>query len=285
MIPKFRISAIAVGLTTAMLLSGCGGGSSGEINQRDVVPSHPIDRINQSANTILMSDLVVSADLVGTDIRFQTNCNGATCSSGILGEQESLSISEFAEESEGTWPEAAETYRRVSIVRASAEIAGVGALAVFGGWLDHNYFFVAHATITDDEFGEVSAPVALTIGDATGTNPTSITGSAIWSGIMVGTDVSATATRSHQLRGDVDISIADFMNPSVDVNFSNIRDLNTDDSRTNITWSGIPIVDGSFQQGSDENSIHGAFFGPNHAEVGGVFESNEVVGAFGSMRQ
>lgn len=282
MFPEIRISAIAVVLATALLLSGCGGGGN---NERNVVPSHPIDRINQSADTLLMSDLIVSADLLVSDLRFQTNCNGATCTSRILGEQESLSISDFAQESEGTWPEAAETYRGVSIVRASAQVSGVGALAVFGGWLDHNYFFVAHATITDDEYGDVSAPLALTIGDATGTNPFSVSGTATWSGIMVGTDVSATATRSHLLRGDADITIADFMNPSVDVAFTNIRNLNTDALRNDMTWSGIPLAAGSFQQGSDEDSIQGTFFGPNHEEVGGVFERNRVVGTFGVKRQ
>ncbi|MDE2790243.1 MAG: transferrin-binding protein-like solute binding protein [Paracoccaceae bacterium] len=158
-------------------------------------------------------------------------------------------------------------------------------MAGYGGWLDHNFFLVIHGSTRDDQAGDVSVPVAVSIGDATGTNPTSIGGTATWSGIMIGTDVNVTTTPTHQLRGDADITIADFMNPSVDVAFTNIRNLNTGDIRNDMTWNGIPLTAGGFRQGVDEDSIQGAFFGPNHGEVGGVFERDQVIGAFGANRQ
>lgn len=281
MFPKFRISAIAVGLTTAMLLSGCGGGD----DQRETRPSHPVDRISRSADTMLMTDLIISAEIFDPYFRIRTNCSGATCSFGFLGEQQTMSVSDFADESDGEWPSEAETYRGVSTVRASAYLAGTGSMAGYGGWLDHNFFLVIHGTTRDDQAGDVSVPVAVSIGVATGTNPTSISGTATWSGIMIGTDVNVTTTPSHLLRGDADITIADFMNPSVDVAFTNIRNLNTGDIRNDMTWNGIPLTAGGFRQGVDEDSIQGAFFGPNHGEVGGVFERDQVIGAFGAARQ
>lgn len=283
MFPEFRNSAVAIVLTTATLLSGCGGGSGDD--QRETRPSHPVDRISRSADTMLMTDLIISAEIFDPYLRVRTNCSGATCSFGFLGEQQTMSVSDFADESEGEWPTEAETYRGVSTVRASAYLAGTGSMAGYGGWLDHNFFLVIHGSTRDDQAGDVSVPVAVSIGDATGTNPTSIGGTATWSGIMIGTDVNVTTTPTHQLRGDADITIADFMNPSVDVAFTNIRNLNTGDIRNDMTWNGIPLTAGGFRQGVDEDSIQGAFFGPNHGEVGGVFERDQVIGAFGANRQ
>ena len=40
----------------------------------------------------------------------------------------------------------------------------------------------------------------------------------------------------------------------------------------------------SFEAGLSGNRIRGAFFGPERAEVGGVFERNGIVGAFGATR-
>ncbi len=158
-------------------------------------------------------------------------------------------------------------------------------LTGYGGWLDHNFFIVAHATISDEEIGDVSIPLATSIGDATGTTPSSVTGSATWSGVMVGTDASATASRSHRIRGDADITIADFTDPRIGVAFTNITDLDSGGTRGDMAWSEIPMVDGGFATGSDGNSIEGTFYGPNHEEVGGIFEREQIIGAFGAQRQ
>ena len=47
-------------------------------------------------------------------------------------------------------------------------------------------------------------------------------------------------------------------------------------------WSGLAIgTDGRF----GASDIRATFYGPNHEEVGGVFERNNIVGAFGAKRQ
>ena len=253
-------------------------------------PVHAVERIIQSADTILLGDIVLSGD--DFNVRIEANCSGATCTISALGQQETISLSEFTDDLEDEWPTATETYRGVRLIKdikgieadAIGDIGDLsGGLAGFGGWLDHNFFIVVRATLSDADSGDFSIPLVLSIGDAAGTNPAPIAGSATWSGVMVGTDMSATALRS-QIRGDADITVSDFTNPTVGVAFTKIRNPDTGDSRGDMTWSGIPLTDGGFGMGSDGNSIEGRLYGPNHEEVGGVFEREQVIGAFSAKR-
>ena len=263
---RSSILAIAATASVAVALSGCGGGpkpdsmspSTPTVPPVTATSTHPVDRIGESADSLLVSDIIISADILDTDLRIQTSCSGTTCTLNILGEQETVSLSALTADADGEWPAATETRRGVSLVSETAiDSVGdaLGELTGYGGWLDHNFFTVAHATISDDEVEYVSIPIAMSIGDATGTNPTSVTGSATWSGVMVGTDVSATASRSHRIRGDADVIIADFTDPRIGVAFTNIQDIDTGGARGDMAWSGIPLVDGGFATGSDGNSI------------------------------
>lgn len=67
--------------------------------------------------------------------------------------------------------------------------------------------------------------------------------------------------------------------------FTGIEDLDSGGPRGNMTCSGIPLAGGSFAAGPDGDSIEGRFHGPNHEEVGGIFERDRIVGAFGAKRQ
>ncbi len=53
-------------------------------------------------------------------------------------------------------------------------------------------------------------------------------------------------------------------------------------------WSVIPVTAGGFERasaGAAKNVIKDKFYGPNHEEVGGIFERDQVLGAFGAARQ
>ena len=97
--------------------------------------------------------------------------------------------------------------------------------------------------------------------------------------------MSATASRFNTIRGDADLTIADLAAPSLDVAFTGIRDTDAGGQRADMIWTGIPLTGGSFDSGFDGNSIQGKFYGPNHQEVGGIFERDKVIGAFGAKRQ
>ena len=159
---------------------------------------------------------------------------------------------------------------------------GDGAWA---GWLDHSAFFVGHGTLLEDGSGNrVTIPLAASMGDATGTNPAAVAGGAVWSGVMMGTDMGASGSRPREIRGDADIVIPQFANPSVDVAFTNVREPGTGEVRDDMTFNGIPLVGGRFRTGSAGDAIEGGFYGPEHQETGGVFERGRVFGAFGATR-
>ena len=92
-------------------------------------------------------------------------------------------------------------------------------------------------------------------------------------------------TGPRQIRGDARIVIPALADPSVEVAFTNVRELGTGDARDDMSWSAIPLADGRFATGSAGDSIEGAFYGPGHREAGGVFERGRVFGAFGARRR
>ena len=74
-----------------------------------------------------------------------------------------------------------------------------------------------------------------------------------------------------------------FAKPRIDVEFTNIRNLNNDmDTIGDMKWKDIPLADGAFS--ADDGSIEGVFYGGNHDEVGGVFDKNDIIGAYGASR-
>ena len=69
----------------------------------------------------------------------------------------------------------------------------------------------------------------------------------------------------------------------VDVAFTKIYNLDDRSALADMNWTGIAVTGGAFAATS-AGTIEGRFYGPDHEEVGGVFERNEVLGAFGAAR-
>ena len=57
-------------------------------------------------------------------------------------------------------------------------------------------------------------------------------------------------------------------------------DVETGKEYADMSWKWIPLRDGGFQT----FEIKGHFFGPDHEEVGGVFDRDNIAGAFGGTR-
>ncbi len=86
------------------------------------------------------------------------------------------------------------------------------------------------------------------------------------------------------IQGDATINLYS-SESNVDVSFTNIYDLNTRRQRNDMNWIDIPAADGTFGEGFGANQIYGQFYGPSHEEVGGVFERDNIVGAFGAKKE
>ena len=104
-------------------------------------------------------------------------------------------------------------------------------------------------------------------------NSLPVMGSATWEGTMVALDPA-----NRPVRGGARLTIPDLARPAVDVEL-------TPDGHAVLTWAALPVTDGGFAaRASATDSIRGAFYGPAAQEVGGVFERNQLLGAFGAAR-
>ena len=119
-------------------------------------------------------------------------------------------------------------------------------------------------------------------GDLSGSRPA---GSASWSGHMIGhqSGVKVGEDPFVEGRAGVSVSLSDNL---VDIGFSDIRSVDRERSLANFGFEDIPLSsDGTFE-GFDRGLVEGAFFGPAHEEVAGMFQQNDnnVVGSFGAIK-
>ena len=173
-----------------------------------------------------------------------------------------------------------------------------GEIQRYGGWLLNSAFAVHSGVLTDGEPGtpgyvEEKIIHSYSVGVPTGTNP--VSGSATWTGVMVGAEVSTASTAGDFVSGDATLTV-DFQGAAVDVAFSSIRNRETGGSYQDMSWTGISLTDGAFRTGqplvyyaepppfSAVNYISGSFYGAAHREVGGVFTRDGIHGAFGGKR-
>lgn len=244
-----------------------------------------LDALQGGADSLLLSDFLVFTD-TGSRDRIEMSCSGSTCVGTYRGQSVQFRLLDSSNVVVDGEYQAVMTRHGIPLAqgrgrdRDSVTDQDID-IRVYGGWLDHGYFFVGGGILENREIGLVLGEA---VGNAPDTNPTG-SGSATWTGVMIGVDVSLTETIGDVIQGDAAITIPDLSSPRIGVEFTNIYNLDTRRSRTDMTWDGIALNNGSFETGSDGNSIEGRFYGPNHEEVGGIFERDEVIGAFGAKRQ
>ena len=85
------------------------------------------------------------------------------------------------------------------------------------------------------------------------------------------------------VRGDATLTL-DIAQMAMDVAFVNIRESGTGQSRADMMWDGLAMTNGTFGTGGRGDSIQGQFHGPNHEEVDGIFERDQIIDAFGAGR-
>ena len=154
----------------------------------------------------------------------------------------------------------------------------------YGGWMDHSAFAVELVLFERHYQGEYWLAAGSITGEATGhasrSNPE---GTFNWNGVMVGRDSDLESSfAANVVQGDARASteLSGRGTMTVDVAFTNIRNLNSGDSLADMRWHGLPVTDGSFET----REILGTFYGPEHEEVAGTFSRNQIIGAFGAQR-
>lgn len=118
-------------------------------------------------------------------------------------------------------------------------------------------------------------------GAAQFSNP--LSGAATWTGEVLGLDVTDGDTFGNQIAGIATLRIGDFADPKVDVAFTGLKEMRTRTAIADMTWSAVPLEAGGFRS-EQSGLIEGQMYGADHSHVGGVFERDGTIGAFGAVR-
>ena len=217
--------------------------------------------------------------------RVETTCSASTCTLG----SSSYSFDDFKDGRPQASDHDSEIQRvgkknnvEMAQVRAYDTHHAAIAFLGYGGWLTHSAFGSIARRYREGRLGYSEAWSAATysFGDASGSNPT-VAGT--YSGLATGIDISGGTTHGNVIQGDASI-VFDLTNTQVDVSFTNLKDIDTNTSLSNMTWDDLGVTSGAFSDGSNGDSIDGQFYGATHQEVGGIFEKDHVLGAFGAPK-
>ncbi len=276
-----------IALALVVLLAACSKDTVGEGTPTIGEILEDITVVSQVSNVILQADTLLLSDSISVQGEnppslTQYTCDGDGCmktnqADDPVTEPLVTTLSDLSADPRTTFS-GRERRRGVGLAQHTITVtddSGVEwSFANYGAWLSHSAFDAVIATATVNGI-TWQAAYNVSFGAATGTNPK---GNARWIGVMLGNtrhgDVQA-------LRGDATIDF-DFATDELDIAFTNIVNLDTDDSQPDIVWPTVTnVVNGAFEfQGNGH--IVGRFYGPDHAEVGGVFTYPTAVGAFGA---
>ena len=302
-----------------LVLSGCGGVAPPLMESPPIdleTALAELKAVGNISDSLLVSDLVFTPAGETERIHGATSCGRTKCRTTVSGRPflvygldaddpdfEGLSKDPVVEGG------GFEQYRGVSLgafrerpyQREAYELRGMPVkieidtdILSYEGWMQYSKFGVQINSIThgfvqvgQDYYRDLTGQ-RYAVGSSTGrlsdTNP--VSGNATWKGVMVGGRISETVNIGKPVRGDATLTF-DFAGADLDVALTNIRTLpivQVPETYPNMYWQNLSVRNGRFGGGFDDPTIEGRFYGPNHEEVGGIFQRNRIVGAFGAQR-
>ena len=261
-----------------------------------------LEQIISQADTILVPgvhiDYSVSQPAQVSDHQFQpVSCSGTTCTAGdgtTITEQDFLGPVLNVDPSELTIGElhGFDTSALEAALNPSnfegllpfpgATISSLPSVTSYGFWGDHGFAVVSIADgpmagqyLGVSFSGDLRTATSVAGGDATGTNPGGV-GAATWSGLA-----EAASTQTFERRqGTAILTIADLSLPSISVSVDVPGYVINSPA-----WSVIELDAGRFRTGSaGSDYLEGGFYGPDHDEAYGAFDTGSYIGAFGGKR-
>ena len=166
------------------------------------------------------------------------------------------------------------------------DFASKRTITGYGGWGEYHGFDSLYFGFERSDRPQRVVEASLG-GYASEGNP--LRGPLTWTGGAVAVDYSV-ITEDRVLVGDSELTV--YLNERhtaylgrdeylVRVDITDLEDVGSGNPYDDMTWRNIPLRDGGFET----FSLKGQFFGPDHEEVGGVFERDEIIGAFGATRE
>ena len=245
-----------------------------------------------AASSLLLTD-TTQYHIAHSGTTYPTVCIGDTCELTIIpGDPvETVTVSDALDAGLAE-TQSVMRYQDVHLVQGRAREYEDGIFfehLSYGGWQDHHIFSAQASFVPGVDNFEQILVQGYSIGSPTGTDP--VSGSGIWRGVMVGIEAyrrEDSGLVHHFLQGDAELvfSLDYIYNHSVAprLSFTNIRYLDTGESLDDISWRATVLEDGKFWEGGFSDTFVGYFYGPEHEEAGGVFETGNIKGAFALER-
>ena len=117
-------------------------------------------------------------------------------------------------------------------------------------------------------------PTTHVSGTPSGSNP--VSGSAVWNGYVRAFDAGHAGYLP--VRGNARIEV-DFADTTIDVHFADF-----DSGHGDLSWQGMRMTGGTFQDAQISPTIEGAFYGSDHQGAAGKFDRDSLRGVFGAVR-
>ena len=273
-------------LALVVLLTACSEGDKKRVLE---VLDH-VDAVGGVAKVLAKSDTLIVSDVLsveGTPSLTQYQCITATNTCTRTGRAPLFEPTDALSELVGVTANSdvarsdIRKYKGIDLAEYSVTATRQGinwTTSHYGAWLDHSAFETTIAAGTKSDSTKVLAAYNLSFGDRAGTSPE---GNARWEGMMLGHTRGQAAV--HPLQGDAIIDF-DLTTVTVDVSFSNIKNLTTDADFPAATFSDVAVTNGAFTSRTATAQVAGHFYGPAHEEVGGVFTYPTALGAFGARK-
>ena len=275
------------------MLAGCGGGGGGSRPMDGMSPGggttgltpaqvrEAIGDIGLAADRLFMTDLLATpGSRVFPNVRADVSCARTSCTARTSAVELTSTTGGLSDLSGATISGLTETQGvNMGQVRGRSTVDTITTdYHVYGGWLESNFFGVIRVdwsgTFQEQRLNGLETLTAFSTGDASGSNPMS--GSATWTGLMIG---AARTAPTNAITGQTE-AVYSFADQTMDIDMTQLTRGHAD-----MSWENLRVSGGSFGTGTDANSISGTFYGSAHEELGGVFERNGIVGAFGAARQ
>ena len=238
------------------------------------------------------SGSVVAAENGWTEYRCGAGCQGRDEVSGRWGEWTAESRASVLAATAG-WsrrgtaqPHADHDIVRIARHTAPSADGGANAAEGYTGTLEHGAFGAGFETYADPR-SDLGADVLEVWtgfqGEASGGVPT---GSARWSGLMLGYRYGPAAGDGPFVEGHASLALS-WPESTMDVTFTEVASLDGGRRLDDFGFEDIALQDdGTFAGGRFTGALRGALFGPAHKEAAGAFHHHaaQVTGSFGAGR-